>query len=170
MSAAPERTWLKIQYSLHSLLGEQEMLPNAPGCSAFCCHLAVRQLQGWAMSFISFHPLVVSFSLFLLALRSNGLIQDCWWNSSYCWDQVEKHSSLWRALSLTEVFDDGIFLACRWVPCLSPWSASTKSQTLVFQACRVLPCSREVRTLFSAQDACFPPVGEVMINGKNSSV
>lgn len=122
------------------------------------------------MSFINFHPLVISFSLFLLALRLNGLIQDCWWNSSYCWDQVEKHSSLWRALSLTEVFDDGIFLACRWVPCLSPWSASTKSQTLVFQTCCVLPCSREVRTLFSAEDACSPPVGEVMINGKNSSV
>lgn len=57
MGAATKGT-LERTYSLHSNLGEEMMLPNAPGCSAF---------TGLAVSCISFHPLLISF-LFLLLL------------------------------------------------------------------------------------------------------
>lgn len=120
------------------------------------------------MSFISFHPLDISFPLFLLTLRPDGLIEECWWNSSYCRDCTDKHSSLWRALSLTELYDVENFLACHWVPCLSPWSGSTKSWTLVFQISRVLPSSQNA--VFSRACLLSSCRREVMINDKNSSV
>lgn len=58
MSAALERSLERILNSLHSPLGEETMLPNPPGCSASCCHLAV---TGLAVAFIQ--TLVTSFPL-----------------------------------------------------------------------------------------------------------
>lgn len=158
MSAASKRTLLKTQCSLRSLLAEQEVLPNAPG-SAFCCHLAVRQLQ--AMSFISFHPLDISFPLFLLALRPDGLIEDCWWNGNYCRDHIDKHSSLWRALSLTELFNLGIFSVV-----LGSWQHQVLDSGLPGFLC----LAWSENAVFSRACLLSSCRREVMINGKNSSV
>jgi len=107
MSAAPERTLGRVLYPLHSALGEEPMLPDAPGCSAFCC---CQQWGSYGLSCVlhqlpaSCHllsplayecDLLVEFSAFefgrsLRALWSNGLIWRCWWDSGYGWDQVEK--------------------------------------------------------------------------------
>lgn len=108
------------------------------------------------MSFISFHPPAISFPLFLLALRPDGLIGDCWWNGSCCRDHIDKHSSLWWALLSWTLWSWNL------LGCLGSWQHQVLGSGLPGFLC-----------LAWSQNAVFSRAcckREVMINGKNSSV